>query len=94
LDFSNQRCKATKKEYGLKPIDFLREYLSQINPVDMNDEDFLRYRYLDNHLDSFEIIQFIMAVEEEFGISLLPEDTESEEFRTIEGVIKIIESKR
>jgi len=78
----------------LKPIDFLKEYLNEIKPIEMNDNEFLKYRYLDNHLDSFEIIQFIMAIEEEFGITLLPEDTESEEFRTIEGVIKIIERKK
>jgi len=78
----------------LKPIDFLKEYLNEIKPIEMNDNEFLKYRYLDNHLDSFGIIQFIMAIEEEFGITLLPEDTESEEFRTIEGVIKIIESKK
>lgn len=78
----------------MKPIDFLKEYLNEIKPIEMNDNEFLKYRYLDNHLDSFEIIQFIMAIEEEFGITLLPEDTESEEFRTIEGVIKIIESKK
>jgi len=78
----------------LKPIDFLKEYLNEIKPIEMNDNEFLKYRYLDNHLDSFGIIQFIMAIEEEFGITLLPEDTESEEFRTIEGVIKIIERKK
>jgi len=78
----------------LKPIDFLREYLSEIKPIKMDDNTFLKYRYLDNHLDSFGIIQFIMAIEEEFNITLLSEDTESEEFRTIEGVIKIIESKK
>lgn len=90
----NLQCKATKEESGLKPIDFLREYLNEIKPIEMDDNTFLKYRYLDNHLDSFGIIQFIMAIEDEFGISLLPEDTESEEFRTIEGVIKIIESKK
>lgn len=78
----------------MKPIDFLKEYLNEIKPIEMNDNEFLKYRYLDNHLDSFGIIQFIMAIEEEFGITLLPEDTESEEFRTIEGAIKIIESKK
>lgn len=90
----NPQCKVTKKEHGLEPIDFLKEYLSEIKPINMNDEKFLNYRYLDKHLDSFGIIQFIMAVEEEFSISLLPEDTESEEFRTIKGIIKIIESKK
>lgn len=72
---------------------FLYEYLNDVKPLEMNEEEFLKYRYLDNHLDSFGIIQFIMAIEEEFNIKLNPEDTESEEFRTIEGLIKIIESK-
>ena len=77
----------------MRVIDFLRNYLNEIKPIKMDDNEFLKYRYLDNHLDSFEIIQFIMAIEDEFNITLLPEDTESEEFRTIEGLIKIIESK-
>ena len=77
----------------MRIIDFLRNYLNEIKPIEMDDNEFLKYRYLDNHLDSFGIIQFIMTIEDEFGITLLPEDTESEEFRTIEGVIKIIESK-
>ena len=77
----------------MRIIDFLRNYLNEIKPIEMDDNEFLKYRYLDNHLDSFGIIQFIMTIEDEFNIKLLPEDTESEEFRTIEGVIKIIESK-
>ena len=77
----------------MRVIDFLRNYLNEIKPIKMDDNEFLKYRYLDNHLDSFGIIQFIMTIEDEFNIKLLPEDTESEEFRTIEGVIKIIESK-
>ena len=77
----------------MKVIDFLKEYLDEIEPIEMKEELFLQYRYLDNHLDSFGIIQFIMAIEEEFGISLTPQDTESEEFRTIEGLVNIIESK-
>ena len=77
----------------MKPIDFLRDYLNEVEPIEMDEKSFLQYRYLDNHLDSFGIIQFIMTIEEEFGITLLPEDTESEEFRTIEGLTKIIASK-
>jgi len=72
---------------------FLWDYLNDVKELNMNEEEFLNYRYLDNHLDSFGIMQFIMSIEEEFGITLLPEDTESEEIRTIGGLIKIIESK-
>ncbi len=72
---------------------FLWDYLNDIKELNMSEEEFLNYRYLDNHLDSFGIIQFIMAIEEEFAITLFSEDTESEEIRTIGGLIKIIESK-
>ena len=75
-------------------LKFFREYLEEIKPLNMRDEELLNYRYLDNHLDSFGIMQFIMAVEEEFGITLDPQDTESEEFRTIGGVIEIIKRKK
>jgi acyl carrier protein len=75
-------------------LKFFREYLEEIKPLNMSDEELLNYRYLDNHLDSFGIMQFIMAVEEEFGITLDPQDTESEEFRTIGGVIEIIKRKK
>jgi len=73
--------------------EFLYNYLNEIKPIQMGEEEFLKYRYLDNHLDSFGIIQFIMAIEEEFNIKLNPEDTESEEFRTIKGLINIINKK-
>ena len=72
---------------------FLWDYLNEIKPINLSEEEFLKYRYLDNHLDSFGIIQFIMAIENEFNITLEAEDTESEEFRTIEGLINIISKK-
>jgi acyl carrier protein len=75
-------------------IVFFRNYLEDIKPLNISDEELLEYRYLDNHLDSFGIIQFIMAVEEEFDIKLDAEDTESEEFRTIKGVMEIIKRKK
>ena len=77
----------------MKSIEFLKKYLNDIEVLDMDDEQFLNYNYLGGHIDSFGIIHFIMAIEEEFNIQLLPEDTESEEFRTISGLIKIIENK-
>jgi len=72
---------------------FLWDYLNEIKPLNLSEEEFLKYRYLDNHLDSFGIIQFIMAIENEFNITLEAKDTESEEFRTIEGLINIISKK-
>jgi len=73
--------------------EFLWNYLNDIKPLNMSYEEFLKYRYLDEHLDSFGIMQLIMTLETEFGITLNTEDTESEEIRTIEGLINIIERK-
>jgi|TARA_B100000315_G_scaffold233079_1_gene245936 acyl carrier protein len=52
------------------------------------------YRYLDaGHLDSFSIIQFVLEIEELFKITLTPEDTTSDKFRTVNGLIQIVEKK-
>ena len=74
---------------------FLYDYLHGTSPLelDMDSAEFLDFRYLDEHLDSFEIIQFIMALEHEFTIHLSPEDTESEQIRTIKGLVEIITNK-
>ena len=54
----------------------------------------LEYRFLDSgYVDSFDLIHFIIEIEDTFDITLTPEDTQSENFRTIEGLIKIIKSK-
>ena len=54
----------------------------------------LAYRYLDTgHIDSFAIMGFIIELEESFGVSLLPEDTQSDEFRTAGGLVRLIEQK-
>ena len=54
----------------------------------------LAYRYLDaGHIDSFAIMGFIIELEELFGIELLPEDTQSDEFRTVGGLVRLIEKK-
>ena len=74
---------------------FMVDYLSGISPIPYQDKkNILQYRYLDvGHIDSFGIINFILAIEDEFGISLTPKDTESDEFRSIEGLIKTITKK-
>lgn len=54
----------------------------------------LSYRYLDaGHIDSFSLISFIMEIEETFGITLSPEDTQSDEFRYISGLAALIGQK-
>jgi len=44
-------------------------------------------------IDSFDLINFISYIETEFGITLEPEDTESFNFRTLQGLVQIIEQK-
>lgn len=75
-------------------FNFIKDYLETIKPLNMNDDEILNYRYLDaGHIDSFGLIQFIIAIEEEFNIKLEPKDTESDEFRYVGGLIKLIEAK-
>jgi acyl carrier protein len=51
----------------------------------------LAYRYLDEgHIDSFAIVNFIINLEDAFGIELSAEDTQSDEFRTVEGIVGIV----
>ncbi|MBT5399214.1 acyl carrier protein [bacterium] len=73
---------------------YLRNYLDEINQINLNDEDFLNFRYLDSgHIDSFEIMHLIVNIEQEFNIRIEAEDTESDEFRYIEGLVEMIEKK-
>ena len=77
-------------------LDFVKSYLDNISPLnETNKERLLDYHYLDSgHIDSFGIIHFILDLEQEFDISFSPEETESEEFRTIRGIINIINAKK
>ena len=59
-----------------------------------SDQEKRNYCYLDaGHVDSINMIQFILQIEERFGISLTPEDTMSDQFRTVNGLIQIVEDK-
>ena len=51
-------------------------------------------RFLEKgYLDSIGIINFIISIEEEFNIKFSSKDTESEKFRTLNGISKIILKK-
>ncbi len=75
--------------------EFIKSYLEGIAPIKASGEEaVMNYRFIDNgHIDSFGIMNFIMALEDEFDITLDPEDTESDEFRYIGGLIKLISAK-
>tara|TARA_B100001964_G_scaffold13100_1_gene13705 strand:- start:209 stop:484 length:276 start_codon:yes stop_codon:yes gene_type:complete len=70
--------------------------LEKRGPLQGNlDQEICNYRYLDvGHVDSLNIMQFILEIEESFDISLSAEDTQSDEFRTVGGVITLVERKR
>ena len=74
---------------------FLIKLLEEKGPIPKkNKKDILEYRYLDNvHIDSMGILGFINAIETKFKIKLSEKDTNSDEFRYIKGLVKIIQKK-
>jgi len=57
-------------------------------------KNILQYRYLDSaHIDSLGILGFINKIENRFKIKFNAKDTNSDEFRYIEGLSKIIRKK-
>jgi len=57
--------------------------------------DYSSFRFLDAGIvDSFGLMQFIMEVEEEFDIEMTPDETQSEEFRTLGGLALIVDNKK
>ena len=73
-------------------FNFIVSLLEKNGPIPEGDEkEKLAYRFLETgHIDSFKLNEFIMEIEDQFDIVLSPEDTQSEEFRSISGLIKII----
>ena len=52
------------------------------------------FNYIDSgHVDSIAIVRFILELEEKFGIDIPTEAVESAAFRTIGGLVGIIESR-
>ena len=72
-----------------------RKHLSDLSDIPMLET---RYKQTSlprrgGFLDSFGLMQFIVAIEEEFNVELTPEDTQSEQFRTLGGIAEIIDEK-
>ena len=56
--------------------------------------DLTRFDYIDaGYVDSMGMIKFVMAIESEFDIVIEDEDLSSSDFRTIDGIIGLIEGK-
>ena len=76
-------------------FNFIVSLLEKHGPVpEGNEKEKLAYRFLETgHIDSFTLNEFIMEIEDQFDIILSPDDTQSEEFRSIGGLIKIIKNR-
>ncbi len=76
-----------------KVMAFLRRQLEKKAPLPP-ESALPEYRYLDRgHVDSLGLIKFIFEIEDEFQIQLSPEDTQSDEFRTVGGLAAMIRGK-
>lgn len=75
---------------------FIFEYLQRRQPIPgaTRDEQ-LRCAYLEaGVLDSLGLIDLVTEIESRFGIRFENEDFEDDRFRTVGGLIDMIESKR
>ncbi len=72
------------------------ELLSARGPIPgKTEEEKLGYLYLDEGLvDSIGVVEMVTEIESALGVRLEPEHMQSEDFRTIGGLIRIIESQR
>ena len=58
-------------------------------------EDMGNFNYVESgYIDSMGIIQFIAELEDEFSIEFTDEELISPEFKTIGGIVRLIEEKR
>jgi D-alanine--poly(phosphoribitol) ligase subunit 2 len=73
---------------------FIISLLEKHRPIPLEtDAERLNYRYLEvAHIDSFGLNEFIMEIEDQFNIGLSAEDTQSEEFRSVGGLVQIIKN--
>lgn len=52
------------------------------------------FNYIDSgHVDSMGIIQFVVSLESEFGIEITDQEMESPAFRTVGGILDLLETK-
>jgi acyl carrier protein len=74
----------------LKVLEFFRSKLPNYK-----DTEILKVNYIDEKtLDSISIIQMIAEFENYFEISFTQEDIQSDSFRTVSGLISLINNKK
>ena len=65
---------------------------SKMNLSSRTDQELLGLLYLDSgFLDSMQLVEMIVAFEKMFGVRFSTQDMQSEEFRSIGGLVSIIE---
>jgi acyl carrier protein len=74
-----------KKKLGIEDI---KKFLGEILPN--LPEDITENLFEQNVLDSISLISFIVSVEEEYSISISPTEFTSDNFSTIENILKTI----
>ena len=68
-----------------------RTMLEVLYASGLRTSELLNLRYLDiGHIDSLKLMSFIVNLENNFKIKISSKDTESENFRSIKGLITII----
>lgn len=70
-------------------VDYLEREYSLPQDVDFDTFDFVKEGYV----DSMGMVQFIVLIEDEFGIAFTDEELESDEFRTVNGLAELVNSK-
>ena len=76
-------------------FNFVISLLERHGPLPVeSDNERMAYRYLEvAHIDSFGLNEFVMEIEDQFNVALSPEDTQSEEFRSVGGLVELIENR-
>jgi D-alanine--poly(phosphoribitol) ligase subunit 2 len=74
---------------------FIVSLLEKHQPIPVEtDAERMAYRFLETaHIDSFGLNEFIIEIEDQFNITLSPEDAQSEEFRSVGGLVKLIKNR-
>jgi len=79
-----------RKQVLEKILEFFRQKGIEVE----NTADVEKVRYLEEGwLDSFDLVDFLTYLEQEFNIEFQPEELQKDEFRTIGGVINFIVKK-
>lgn len=78
-----------------KIFSFIISLLEKHGPIPAEtDDERMAYRFLEvAHIDSFGLNEFIMEIEDQFNIVLSPEDNQSEEFRSVGGLVQLIKNR-